>query len=222
LGEHRLLCGDSTKAEDVGRLMGGEKADLCLTDPPYGADIKYATHNDTHDALAGLIAGFFPLAEKHSKLIALTSGINNVWQYKKPDWILCWFYAAGTGRTPWGFSAWQPVLVWGKDPKLANGEGAHPDGYNWPMTKADSEERKTIAHACPKPVSSWAKWIDRFSSEKTETLYEPFSGSGTTIIAAEQLSRRCYAMEISPAYCDVAVQRWEKLTGKKAEVQHGS
>jgi len=216
LGDHRLLCGDSTKAEDVERLMAGAKADLCLTDPPYGADIQYATHNDTQDALIKLIKGFFPLARKYAALIGLTPGINNVFLYEKPDWMLCWFYAAGTGRTPWGFSAWQPVIVWGKDPKLANGEGAHPDGYNWPMSKADAEERKTIAHACPKPVSSWAKWIERLSNEKTQTLYDPFCGSGTTLIAAEQLGRKCYGMEISPRYCDVIVGRWEKLTGKTA------
>ena len=222
LGEHRLLCGDSTKAEDVARLMDGAKADLCLTDPPYGADIQYATHNDTQDALKSLVAGFFPLARQYAPLVALTPGINNVFLYEKPDWILCWFYAAGTGRTPWGFSAWQPVIVWGKDPKLANGEGAHPDGYNWPMSKADAEERKTIAHACPKPVSSWAKWIQRFSNEKTKTLYEPFCGSGTTLIAAEQLGRRCYGMEISPQYCDVIVKRWESLTGKKAMLENSN
>ena len=217
LGDHRVLCGDATSAEDVERLMGGKTADLCVTDPPYGAEIEYATHDDTQEALVALIDGFFPLARAHSTVIALTSGINNMWHYQRPDWVLCWFYAAGTGRTQWGFSAWQPVLVWGKDPKLANGEGAHPDGFNWPMTSVDAEERREIDHVCPKPVSSWAKWIGRLSNAKTRLLYDPFLGSGTTLIAAEQLGLSCYGLEISPAYCDVIVERWENLTGGKAK-----
>ena len=216
LGEHRLLCGDSTKGEDVARLMDGERADLCMTDPPYGADIQYATHNDSQSALVGLIAGFIPLAESVSDVLALTPGINNIWHYRKPDWILCWFYGAGTGRSPWGFTAWQPFLVYGKCPKLAAGEGCHPDGFQFMMSHDDAAENKTLNHACPKPLSVWRRFMERLSNAKTRTIYEPFSGSGTTIIAAEQLNRRCYAMEISPAYCDVAVKRWENLTGRKA------
>lgn len=218
LGDHRVLCGDSTKAEDVRRLMGGEKADLCLTDPPYGADIQYATHNDTQDALVGLIAGFFPLAKANADLIALTPGIDNVFLYGKPDWILCWFYGVGTSRSPWGFTVWQPILVFGKDPKLAHGEGCHPDGFQFMMSKDDAAENKTLGHACPKPLSVWRRFMDRLSHKKTDLVYEPFCGSGTTLIASEQLGRKCYGMEISPQYCDVIVTRWETLTGRKAEL----
>jgi len=216
LGDHRLLCGDSTKAEDVARVMDGETADLCMTDPPYGADIKYATHNDTQDALVGLIARFFPLAQKHARLLALTPGINNIWHYTRPDWVLCWFYGAGTGRSPWGFTAWQPILVWGKDPKLAHGEGCHPDGFQFMMSKSDATENRALDHACPKPLSVWCRFMERLSHKKSRLVYEPFCGSGTTLIAAEQLGRTCYGMEISPAYCDVIVKRWETLTGKQA------
>jgi len=217
LGQHRLMCGDSTSAEDVARLMDGRKADLCMTDPPYGADIQYATHDDTQDALVGLIAGFFPLAEKYSDVIALTPGIANIWHYKKADWVLCWFYAVGTGSTPWGFSAWQPVLVWGKDPKLATGEGRHPDGFQYMMSRDDAHENKCLGHACPKPLSVWRRFIERLSNKKTELIYDPFTGSGTTLIACEQLGRTCYGMEISPQYCQVIIDRWERLTGQKAE-----
>ena len=223
LGKHRLLCGDSTNADDVARLMGGAKADLCFTDPPYGiGDTQsdknnYDLHVDSAENLDRLIAGFFPLAQKHSRLIALTPGVANLWRYQQPDWLLCWFYGAGTGRSPWGFSAWQPVMVWGKCPKLASGEGCHPDGFNLPMTPADAAINREINHACPKPLTSWARFMDRLSSKKTKLIFEPFSGSGTTIIAAEQTGRKCYAMELSPAYCDVAVKRWEQATGRKAE-----
>lgn len=215
LGEHRLLCGDCTKTSDVDRL--GKSFDLCMTDPPYGADIQYDTHDDTQDALAGLIAGFFPIAMERCKTVALTPGINNLFAYPKPDWVLCWFYGAGTGRSPWGFTAWQPFPVWGKCPKLASGEGCHPDGFQWMMSKDDMDTNRGIEHACPKPPSVWARFMERLTNKKTRTVYEPFCGSGTTVIVCEQMGLACYGIEISPAYCDVIVERWENLTGKKAE-----
>lgn len=214
LGDHRLLCGDCTKPEDVDRL--GSSFDLCMTDPPYGADIQYDTHDDSQDALAGLIAGFFPIAIDRCKNVALTPGINNLFAYPKPDWVLCWFYGAGTGRSHWGFTAWQPFPVWGKDPKLSAGEGCHPDGFQWMMSREDMDENREIEHACPKPPSVWARFMERLTNKKTKTVYEPFCGSGTTIIVCEQAGLLCYGIEISPAYCDVIVQRWEALTGGKA------
>lgn len=214
LGEHRVLCGDSTVKGDVERL--GKRFDLCFTDPPYGADIKYAGHKDTQDALVGLVAGFLPIAQQMCDLVALTPGINNVFLYPKPSWILCWFYGAGTGRSPWGFTAWQPVMVWGNCPKLANGEGCHPDGFQWMMSRDDAAQSKETGHACPKPVSVWARFMDRLSSKTTSSVYDPFLGSGTTLIAAEQLGRRCYGIEISPQYVDVIVTRWQNLTGQSA------
>lgn len=217
LGDHRLLCGDCTKPDDVDRL--GKSFDLCMTDPPYGADIQYDTHSDSQDALAGLIAGFFPIAIERCKTVALTPGINNLFAYPKPDWVLCWFYGAGTGRSPWGFTAWQPFPVWGKCPKLATGEGCHPDGFQWMMNKDDMDTNREIEHVCPKPPSVWMRFMERLSNKKTKTIYEPFCGSGTTVICAEQMGFKCYGIEISPAYCDVIVKRWENLTGEKAVLE---
>jgi DNA modification methylase len=73
-----------------------------------------------------------------------------------------------------------------------------------------------IDHPCPKPLRLWTWLIERLSFSATDILYDPFLGSGTTIIAAEQLGRRCYGLEIDPTYCDVIVARWERLTGRKA------
>ena len=217
LGDHRVLCGDSTDRAAVESLLDHEKPSLCFTDPPYGADISYDTHDDSQANLKGLVKGFFPLAVELCEVVALTPGINNIAVYPPPSWVLCWFYAAGTGRTPWGFSSWQPVLVYGKCPKLASGHGCHPDGFNHPASPDDMAVNRSLSHACPKPVTAWARFLDRLTVEAGQLVYDPFLGSGTTLIAAEQLGRKCYGLEISPAYCDVIVNRWESLTGRKAE-----
>ncbi len=218
-GVHRVLCGDSTKAEDVNNVMNGKKADLCLTDPPYGCGEAYQSHNDTQENLGSLAERFFPLARSVSKVVAMTPGIQNVRHYPHSDWMLCWFYGVGTGRTPWGFTCWQPVLVWGKDPKLAEGEGCHPDGVNKLMSSEDMEINRNLKHACPKPVSVWSWFLDRLTTEIGEIVFEPFCGSGTTIVCCEQLKRICFAIEIDPIYVDVTINRWQTLTGKHATLE---
>jgi hypothetical protein len=217
LGEHRLLCGDSTKAEDVERLMDGAKADLCLTDPPYGlGDIsttknEYDQHKDTPENLIAIIAGFFPLAQHLAKTIVLTPGNSNQRLYPDPTWTMAWVPRVGNGRSCWGFCTWQPIMCFGPDPKLAKGKGCHPDS----LVLTEHIAEKSI-HPCPKPIGFWC-WLMERTSEAGDVIFEPFCGSGTTLIAAEQLGRKCYGMEISPAYCDVIVKRWETLTGKKAK-----
>lgn len=215
MGEHRLVCGDCTILDDVERVTCG-RCDVCLTDPPYGCGEAYVSHNDTQAALGTLAERFFPIARDRCEVVAFTPGIQNIRHYPSCDWMLCWFYGVGTGRTPWGFTCWQPVCVWGKDPQLANGMGCHPDGVNKLMSKDDAEQNRSTGHACPKPLSVWCWFLERVTAGTGTTVYEPFSGSGTTIIACEQLKRKCYAIEIEPRYVDVAVRRWEKLTGQKA------
>lgn len=223
LGEHRLLCGDSTSADDVVRLMDGQKADLCLTDPPYGIagstsdKGNYNTIDDTKDSLSKIIAGFLPLAMKHAKFIALTPGKSNIFDYPRPDWCFAWGYA-GSGMSAYGFNMWQPLIVYGKDPKLAAGEGAHPDAIFKNMDGESAEQIKNLSHPCPKSMAVWREWMQRFSNKKTKLVYDPFLGSGTTLIACEQLNRKCYGMEIGPHYCDVIVKRWEEFSGKKAQL----
>jgi len=215
LGEHRLLCGDSTKADDVERLMAGAKADLCLTDPPYGLGDttseknNYNEYDDSRINLIKTISGFFPLAKSVAKCVVFTPGNGNTSLYESPTWTMAWFTPAGVGRGPWGFCCWQPILCYGKDPKLAKGKGCHPDA----LTHTEASEK--LGHPCTKPIKLWC-WLMERTSEKGETIYEPFGGSGTTLIAAEQLGRKCYGMEISPQYCDVIVKRWETLTQRKA------
>lgn len=202
LGEHRLLCGDSTKAEDVARLMDGQKADAILTDPPYGVGVDYGVFEDTLPNAQGLIEKFMPIILAWDVPILLTPGHRAMWLYPKPSWVLAWIHPAGMGRNPWGFTQFNPILAYGKDPYLKRGLGSRPDTL---ILAADREGE--MGHPTPKPVKVWLWLLERVSPSKEELIYDCFLGSGTTLIAAEKLNRRCYGMEIDPVYTDVCVKR---------------
>jgi DNA modification methylase len=228
LGEHRLLCGDSTKAEDVARLMGGEKAGLMVTDPPYGVDYDGGAANtkkreklsgdnntDLFDKATGIAASMMP------------SGAWYIWHAGR----LAEPVYSAIKRCGWDVRA---LLIWNKlkphygapmahycqkhEPCLYAVRGnADFDGPSNECTVWDIEQpRKNEHHPTQKPVECMARAI---RNHKKTTVYDPFLGSGTTLIAAEQLGRKCYGLEISPAYCDVIVKRWENLTGGKAELE---
>lgn len=215
LGRHRLMCGDSTSEDDVGRLIGANKVALCLTDPPYGlgdtdsAKNDYVEYDDTRENLIKTVAGFLPIAQRIAPVVVMTPGNGNSRLYPAPTWTMAWFTPAGAGSGPWGFCCWQPILCYGKDPKLAKGKGRHPDAI------VHTESAEKLGHPCTKPINFW-KWLMERTSEEGDAIYEPFSGSATTVIAAEETRRTCYAMEMSPQYVDVGVRRWQNFTGKRA------
>jgi len=210
IGPHRILCGDSTKKEDVDRLLDGATPGLCLTDPPYGlGDTKsdknnYKTHDDTRDSLISLIRGFLPLAKDRCTRVVITPGNGQQSLYPAPAWTMAWFTPAGVGRGPWGFCCWQPMLCYGKDAKLANRKGAHPDA----IVHTESSEKN--GHPCAKPLMFWTWLLERCSVDG-ESVYDPFVGSGTTLVAAHNEGRTCYAMEIDPAYVAVCIERMAQL-----------
>jgi DNA modification methylase len=217
--KHRLLCGDSTDAESVAYLMDGAKAALCLTDPPYGlGDGKesgknaYNEYDDTQENLVDLIKGWLPIARDIAPAVVFSPGVTNLWLYPPADWVMSWFYGGGQLISSWGFNCWQPFLCYGKDPSLASGNGGRPDGVDM-NTPANAAE---IDHPCPKPVALWEWFTERLSFKKSEIIYDPFLGSGTTLIAAQKTGRKCYGLEIDPIYCDVIISRWESFSGKKA------
>lgn len=238
LGEHRLMCGSCTDEEAVAHLLRGEQADLCLTDPPYGlGDRKasgkndYIEYVDSRENLVQLAREWLPIARKVSRVVVFSPGVTNQWLYPEPAWVMCWFYGGGQLRSSWGFncwqpflfygaeswgvSAWEPFLAYGKDPSLAAGMGGRPDAVNLntPANAAD------IDHPCPKPVALWDWMIGRLVFKPKATFYEPFSGSGTTLIAAEPFGHKVRAMELTAKYVDVAVQRWQNFTGQKATLE---
>ena len=204
---HRVLCGDSTKAEDVERLMAGKTADAVVTDPPYGIGFSYDTHDDDRAAWFQLMNKVVPMLRAMARFVVMPScGIDRIgWWYKhhEPDWMLCWYKGSPGHLSKVGFNDWESHIVWGRPPKQMHDYwqtkcGFHVDG-----------------HPCPKPVE-YSAWLVERAAERDGLIYEPFCGSGTTLIAAEQLGRKCYGMEISPQYCDIIVRRWENLTGEKA------
>jgi len=232
LGEHRLLCGDSTKADDVERLMAGAKAGMMVTDPPYGvnydpemrstaksvgkiANDDRASWLDAWSLFAGDVAYVWH-ANRFTSLVLEeleSSGLKYVqmivWKKPYPTFSMmnyhwqhepCWYCVRPSGSRNWVGSP-KESTVWDmtqpKDPYGRSGEDKTP-------------------HPTQKPVEAMARPI---RNHDHQIIYDPFLGSGTTLIAAEQLGRKCYGMEISPQYCDVIVQRWETLTGKKAELE---
>ena len=216
LGRHRLVCGDCTDDAVLDSASNGTPISLCFTDPPYGVGWSYDQHDDSSETHEALVKAIMPKIKARCDVVALTPGVSNIWLYGEANWILCWFYGAGTGRGPWGFTAWQPILVWGKDPKLANGEGSHPDGFQFMMSHDDADENKQLKHSCPKPLSVWQRFLERLTSDKSSLVFDPFAGSGTTLIACETHGIDSCNVELSPAYCDVIVERWQNLTGEKA------
>jgi DNA modification methylase len=201
LGAHRLLCGDSTKKEDVERVMSGEKLQAVVTDPPYGMSA---------------VSSSGVLKERYGKDIAgdeTPELARNVFRTlsgaKIPQiWWGANYYADATG----GSSCW---LVWDKNNGGSDQADAELAWTNLPgvvrIFKIASEKINRL-HPTQKHPSLIRWCIEKCGA--AQSIYEPFSGSGTTIIACEQLGRKCRAIEISPAYVAVALQRWADATGK--------
>jgi DNA modification methylase len=236
LGEHRLMCGDSTCAEDVARLLGDEKPHLMVTDPPYGVEYDAEWRDE---------------AAKHSPSMGnrKDSAVGKVANDDQCDWTQAWRLFDGNVAYVWhaGLHAIQVLtslmaagfkprsqIIWAKSHLVIGrgdyhyqhepcwyvvrkGKTGHYNGDRtqttlWEIAKPQKSE---TGHSTQKPIECMAKPIVN-NSNRGESVYEPFSGSGTTIIAAEMHGRRCFAMELEPKYVDVAVARWEKFTGKKA------
>jgi hypothetical protein len=212
LGRHRVLCGDCTDTAQVAQLMQRERAALCLTDPPYGIGEAYAGYADTREALQTLIAPFLSLASQVADVVLVFTGTTHVHFYPSPTWTLAWACPAGTGVGPWGFCCWQPVLAYGPDPYLAAGQGSRPDFLSQQEGAAND-----LGHPCAKPLGVWRWFLERGSVSVGDRIYDPFLGAGTTLIACEQLGRRCYGVEIAPGYVAVTLQRWADLTGERPE-----
>jgi len=222
LGEHRLICGDCTDKAVVDRVMGGERADMVFTDPPYGMDLEtdYAKINqestivksNTYERVIGDNLEFDP-----RNLIEYFGNCEQFW------WGGDWYYS----RLPDGGS-W---MVWNKK----DAEGAEKMiGNHFEMLWSRIQHRRVVfnrlwagftarnreftrIHPTEKPIDILEKVIEEYCIDDG-IVADPFLGSGTTLIACERLGRKCRAVEISPAYVAVAIQRWVDVTGGTPEL----
>ena len=206
IGEHRLLCGDSTKREDVERVMGGEKAELAPVDPPYNVGFDYdgETVDDkkTAEIYENFSRAWFGLCEEFSERQIVTPGCNNLASWLR--WFDAYHWAPWTktnsltnGKVS-RFWCWEPVLFFGSGWKRKRGN----DVFDYPI----GMQKDTANHPCPKPIKMWIDLIENYS-EDGDVIFESFGGSGTTFVACQNLGRKCRAIEISPAYCSVILER---------------
>ena len=210
LGEHRLICGDCTDEVVVGRLMKGGEAGFTFTDPPYNVGVAYGDSTDDNQSKIGYVQWCQEWLNYVPDKLLLTVGIKRLLWWGNivgdPQWIVAWIKRNGQGQTGLsGTNKWDPILVYGvspdKDIDIVELNNDYSEGI-----KAAS------IHPTSKPVDLWARMIARFSWEG-ESVYEPFTGTGTTLIACEHLNRKCYGVEIEPKYVAVTLQRYYDAFG---------
>lgn len=234
LGRHRLMCGDSTDREDIERLIGARKADLVFTDPPYGIDIvkgtKIGGDNATHFGKVGgnnivKASTYMPIngddttntARLNYEIVKCISsnqiifGGNYFTDFLPPKSCWCIWDKENTGNFADVEMAW---TSFDKGAKL----------YRWLWNGLCRKGERNIegtkrVHPTQKPVGLIAKILEDFT-ENGEIVFDCFGGSGSTLIACEQINRVCYMMEYEPYYVDVIVKRWETFTGEKAVLLH--
>jgi DNA modification methylase len=235
LGDHRLLCGDSTQMDAVEKVLAGGLADMSWTDPPYGVNYG-ATMKDKlrkkHRRIANdnLGPAFEPfLRDACTNILAVTKGavyicmssselhtLHKAFTEAGGHWSTFIIWAKNTftmGRSDYQ-RQYEPILYGWKEGTDHYWCGARDQGDVWFVKKPVAND----LHPTMKPVELVERAI-RNSSKSRDTVLDPFAGSGSTLIACEKTGRRARLMEIDPPYCDVVISRWESHTGKKAVLE---
>jgi hypothetical protein len=205
LGDHRLICGDCTDRATVERVMGGEKVDCTVTDPPYGIGVDYGVFQDTPENVKLLIGKVMPIIFEYLPA-AFTPGIPSMWDYPRPAWVGAWVHPAPVSGCPWGFVGNNPILYYGADPYLKAGKGRRPD-----CVVMASDRQGESDHPTSKPIKVWEWLVERLSPNHGDVVFDPFAGSGTTGAACERLGRKARMIEIDPKYCAVILERMSGL-----------
>ena len=222
LGEHRLMCGDSTSDDDVNKLMDGEKSDMVFTDPPYS--YEYQSNMRTKTQKFDVIANddkklnFMPIVKKFNKgfvFVCTTWKVLYEWleiftQYYDLTNMIIWNKGGGgIGDLTHTFSTDYEIILCSNNNKEITGKRI---GSVWNIPK---DNVNNYIHPTQKPVELSAMAIQN-TTLKNNVVLDLFGGSGSTLIACEQLNRKCYMMELDPHYVDVIIARWENFTEKKA------
>ncbi len=234
LGEHRLLCGDATSLDDVKRLVDGEKISCLLTDPPYG--VSYHSRGQQREEWGGIQNDDL---DPESLERLLRAAFDNVASVCRPGAVAYVCHALGLAGVRPAFERaflgagfhLAATITWVKqcasmgwsdyrhasEPLLYGwiGDGHRKIKDRTQTTVWHIEREGNYRHPTQKPVALMSRAL-RNSTVRGECVSDVFAGSGSTLIACEQLGRRCFAMELDPKYCDVIVQRWEQYTGRQA------
>ena len=238
LASHRILCGDATSTKDLARLMGRRKARVLWTDPPWGNSYVGKTkralriQGDEAAGLESLLRGSFAAVDRFLQpgaaiYIAHPAGASQITfleAFLTQGWVLSqqivWVKDAFVLGHSDFHAQHEPILYghtpspgrWGRGHHGWYGGNAESTVLQIPRPKASRE------HPTMKPTELIRRLIEN-SSGFGDLILDPFLGSGSTLVAAEQCGRRCFATDIDPSYVDVAVRRWERVTGKKAKRQ---
>jgi DNA modification methylase len=219
LGNHRLMCGDSTSVDAVDKLMNGTKADMVFTDPLYGVDYK-GINNDDRSGLDGLLRGAF------SSYLATSKSGASIYVFHSDK---CADIFHSVFREFFHFSS---MVIWAKNSltlSRTDYQSQHePCLYGWMKggTHTFYGDRKQVSvwrfdkervegHTTPKPVALIERALSN-SSKGGDIVSDLFGGSGSTMIACEKTNRHSRMMELDPKYCDVIIKRWQDFTGKEA------
>lgn len=227
LGRHRLMCGDSTRQEDIDKLMNGEQADLVITDPPYNVNYEGTAGKIQNDNMDD--ESFYDFLTNFQKAMV------SVMRMGAAAYI---FHADSKGHLfrdsfiEAGLKLAE-CLIWEKNSLVLGRQDYHwrhePILYGWKEGEAhyfvddrtqdtilcEDKPRESKLHPTMKPIPLVARLMKN-SSKPGWNVLDPFGGSGTTIMAAEQLNRTAFSMELDEKFCDVIVKRWEQYTGQQA------
>ena len=222
LGDHRLMCGDSTDPLVIDKLMDGQKADMVFTDPPYGYNYQsnMRTKSEKFNVLENddKILNFFPNLLGRVVgfvMVCTTWKVLDKWlplfkKYFNLSNMVIWDKGGG------GIGDLKHTFLTDYEVILCANNGAEIRekriGSVWSIGKDGSNNYE---HPTQKPVELSANAI-KHTTDKGQVVFDCFGGSGSTLIACEQLNRKCYMCELDPHYCDVIIQRWENFTGRKA------
>lgn len=239
LGRHRLMCGDSTDINAVDGLMDGEKADMVFTDPPYNiasdsknyaADCSKAMEQlsnsewDKNFDISGALSCIFAAMSENVSVYICTSHFlaGTIWEWMR-QWAGYYSYCIWAKPNPMP-SLSKRHWTWNTELICYGTRGKHTFNFpgeghalsTWTINKLNG----ATGHPTEKPVAVPSMAITH-SSKAGDIILDLFGGSGSTLIAAEQLNRTCYMMELDPHYVDVIIARWENLTGEKAVLING-